>query len=125
MTTAGNFAFTAAGLGFSVTNGDQSFSQYVQFTADAGVDILGLAFTNSPKINAFEVANFSVDPRPFPSRRPHVLMLAGLGAVGFMKPPPPQGLSLATHPPARAFQAAPVFFSGFETFQAGPPFLPA
>jgi PEP-CTERM motif len=83
MTTAGNFAFTAAGLGFSVTNGDQSFSQYVQFTADAGVDILGLAFTNSPKINAFEVANFSVTA-PVPEPETYVLMLAGLGAVGFM-----------------------------------------
>ena len=83
ITTAGDVNFTAAGLGFSVTNGDQSFSQYVQFTADAGVDILGLAFTNSPKINAFEVANFSVTA-PVPEPETYVLMLAGLGAVGFM-----------------------------------------
>ena len=55
----------------------------MQFTADAGVDILGLAFTNSPKINAFEVANFSVTA-PVPEPETYVLMLAGLGAVGFM-----------------------------------------
>jgi hypothetical protein len=83
ITTAGNVAFTAAGLGFSVTNGDQSFSQYVQFTADAGVNILGLAFTNSPVINAFEVANFTVTAA-VPEPETYVLMLAGLGAIGFM-----------------------------------------
>lgn len=83
VTTEGNVAFTAAGLGFSVTNGDQSFSQYVQFTADAGVDILGLAFTNSPVINAFEVANFTVTAA-VPEPETYVLMLAGLGAIGFM-----------------------------------------
>ena len=66
-----------------MTNGDQTFSQYVQFTADAGVDILGLAFTNSPSINAFEVANFTVTA-PVPEPETYVLMLAGLGAVGFM-----------------------------------------
>ena len=83
LTTAGTVAFTAAGLGFSVTNGDQTFSQYVQFTADAGVDILGLVFANSPSINAFEVANFTVTA-PVPEPETYVLMLAGLGAVGFM-----------------------------------------
>jgi len=83
ITTAGDVNFTAAGLGFSVTNGDQSFSQYVQFTADAGVDILGLRFNNSPSVNAFEVANFSVTA-PVPEPETYALMLAGLGAVGFI-----------------------------------------
>ena len=83
ITTAGDVNFTAAGLGFSVTNGDQSFSQYVQFTADAGVDILGLRFDNSPSINAFETANFSVTA-PVPEPETYALMLAGLGAIGFI-----------------------------------------
>ena len=81
-TSAGDFAFTAAGLGFSVTNGDQGFSQYVQFTANAGVAIKGLVFSNSPMVDAFEVANFNVTAVPEPET--YVLMLAGLGAVGFM-----------------------------------------
>lgn len=82
VTTAGNLVFTAAGLGFSVTNGNQSFSQYVEFTADAGVDILGLIFTNSRVTDAFEVANFSLTPIPEPET--YALMLAGLAAVGFI-----------------------------------------
>ena len=83
LTTAGDVAFSATGLGFSVTNGDQSFSQYVQFSADAGVDILGLAFANSPSIDAFEVANFTVTA-PVPEPETYALMLAGLGAVSFI-----------------------------------------
>jgi len=83
VTSAGDVNFTASGLGFSVTNGDQSFSQYVQFTADAGVDILGLRFDNSPSINAFETANFSVTA-PVPEPETYALMLAGLAAVGFV-----------------------------------------
>jgi hypothetical protein len=83
VTTAGDYVFSAAGLGFSVTNGDQSFSQYVQFQADAGTDILGLEFANSPSIDAFEVANFSVTA-PVPEPETYALMLAGLAAVGFI-----------------------------------------
>jgi PEP-CTERM motif len=83
VTDAGNVSFTAAGLGFSVTNGDQSFSQYVQFVADANVDIKGLIFSNLPSQDAFEVANFSVTA-PVPEPETYALMLAGLGAVGFI-----------------------------------------
>ena len=83
ITTAGNVAFTASGLGFSVTNGDQSFSQYVQFVADAGVGITGLMFNNDPHIDAFEVANFSLTPA-VPEPETYALMLAGLAAVGFI-----------------------------------------
>lgn len=82
LTTAGDFAFTAAGLGFSVTDGDQSFSQYVQFVASAGTQIMGLSFANSPATDAFEVANFSVTPVPEPET--YALMLAGLGALTFV-----------------------------------------
>lgn len=77
-------AFTAAGIGgFASTNGDQTYSQYVQFTAGAGEDILGLKFENSPSIDAFEVANFSVTAA-VPEPETYALMLAGLGAVGFI-----------------------------------------
>ena len=50
--------------------------------ADAGTDITGLVFANSPSTDAFEVANFSVTAIPEPET--YALMLAGLGAVGFM-----------------------------------------
>ena len=75
-TTAGDVPFTASGLGFSVTNGDQSFSTYVQFTADAGVAINGLVFSNVPSVDAFEVANFNVTAA-VPEPETYVLMLAG------------------------------------------------
>ncbi|MCE9659889.1 MAG: PEP-CTERM sorting domain-containing protein [Burkholderiales bacterium] len=76
--------FDVTSLGFSVTNGDQSFSQYVQFVADAGVDITGLIFTNAnPPTDAFEVANFTVTA-PVPEPETYALMLAGLAAVGFI-----------------------------------------
>lgn len=83
VTTAGNVVFDVLSLGFLVTNGDQSFSQYVQFVADVGVDITGLIFSNTPPTNAFEVANFSVTA-PIPEPETYALMLAGLGAVGFI-----------------------------------------
>ncbi len=74
--------FTASGLGFAVTNGNQSFSQYVQFSATAGT-ILSLMFTNDPVVNAFETANFSV-VRAVPEPETYALMAAGLGALGFI-----------------------------------------
>jgi hypothetical protein len=82
VTNLGNFAFSAAGLNFSVTNGDQTFSQYVQFVAAAGTQIWGLEFMNNPSIDAFEVANFSVTAVPEPET--YALMLAGFAALGFM-----------------------------------------
>jgi hypothetical protein len=74
--------FTATSLGFATTNGDQTFSQYVQFTGMAGVKITGLTFNNLPANDAFESANYSVTPVPEPQT--YALMLAGLGAVGFI-----------------------------------------
>ena len=74
--------FSAAGLGFAVTNGNQSFSQYVQFVATAG-QITSLVFSNSPSINAFETANFSI-VRAVPEPETYALMLAGLSALGFI-----------------------------------------
>jgi len=81
-TTGGFVDFTAMSLGFAVTNGNQSFSQYVQFQATGLNQITGLVFTNTPSINAFETANYSITPIPEPET--YALMLAGLGALGFI-----------------------------------------
>ena len=75
--------FSAAGLGFAVTNGDQSFSQYVQFTGIGASKITSLSFTNVPSLDAFETANYSVTT-PVPEPETYALLLAGLGVVGFM-----------------------------------------
>jgi len=74
--------FTAMGLNFAVTDGNQSFSQYVQFAATAG-QITSLVFSNSPSVNAFETANFSI-VRAVPEPETYALMLAGLSALGFI-----------------------------------------
>jgi hypothetical protein len=73
--------FSAAGLGFAVTNGNQAFSQYVQFsTLTAGEYISSLTFTNIPSVDAFEAANFRVTGVPEAST--WAMMLLGVGAVG-------------------------------------------
>ena len=74
--------FTVASLGFSVTDGNQAFSQYVQFASAPGSKITGVVFSNTPAQDAFEVANFSVNTIPEASS--YALMLAGLGIVGFV-----------------------------------------
>jgi hypothetical protein len=74
--------FTATGLGFSSTNGNQSFSQYVQFSGLNGSKILSLAFDNTTATDAFESANYSITPVPEPET--YALMMAGLGVVGFI-----------------------------------------
>jgi hypothetical protein len=78
--TGSSQQFTASGLGFAVTNGNQAFSQYVQFAAAPGSFITSLAFTNAPAQDAFEVANFSI--APVPEAPSLALLLAGLGAIG-------------------------------------------
>jgi hypothetical protein len=83
--TAGSKTFTTGTLGFAVSNGDQSVSQYVQFSALAGSKITSLAFTNMPARDAFESANFSVTMTPaVPEPETYALLLAGLGAAGFV-----------------------------------------
>ena len=81
-TGGGSQLFTVNTLGFSVTNGDQSFSQYVAFKGVSGSKITSVVFNNAPAVDAFETANFSVTPVPEPGT--YALFLAGLGALGFM-----------------------------------------
>jgi len=54
----------------------------VQFAATSGM-ITSLVFTNSPVVNAFETANFSI-VRAVPEPETYALMLAGLSALGFI-----------------------------------------
>lgn len=72
--------FTTTSLGFPVSNGDQSFQQSVQFTALANGKITSLVFASSA--DAFEVGRFTVTPIPEPET--YALMMAGLGALGFV-----------------------------------------
>lgn len=81
--TGGTQTFTAAGLGFAETNGDQNFSQYVQFSALSGGKITALSFSNLPEMDAFESSNFSITT-PVPEPQTYALLLAGLAAVGFV-----------------------------------------
>ena len=81
-TTEGSKTFTAQGLGFSTTDGDQSVSQYVQFAVTGSALITSLSYTNIPSTDAFETANYSITAVPEPET--YALMLGGLGLVGFM-----------------------------------------
>lgn len=85
VTSTGGFVqtFSAMSLGFAVTNGNQSFSQYVQFSGLAGSKITALSFDNIPSTDAFETANYSVTT-PVPEPETYALLLAGLGAVAFV-----------------------------------------
>jgi len=70
----------ATGLGFGTTNGNQNFSQYVRFDANPGFVITSFEFRNQPSIDAFEVANFSINVVPEPAT--YALMATGLLALG-------------------------------------------
>jgi len=84
-TGGGSQTFTATGTGFGaafpVTNGDQSFNQSVQFTALGASLITSLVFTSTG--DAFEVGRFTVQS-PIPEPETYALILAGLGALGFI-----------------------------------------
>ena len=80
--TGGTQMFNTANLGFPVSNGAQSFSQYVQFVAQGNSLINSVTFSNSASIDAFEAANFSVTG-PVPEPATWALMFAGFGMIGF------------------------------------------
>jgi len=80
----GSQTFTATGTGFGVafpvTNGDQTFSQAVQFSGIGGSLITSLVFASTT--NAFEVGRFTVQA-PVPEPETYGLMLAGLAVLSF------------------------------------------
>ncbi|HWH83976.1 MAG TPA: PEP-CTERM sorting domain-containing protein [Burkholderiaceae bacterium] len=81
VTTAGSTNFTTVTLGLP-GDGNQAFSQYVQFSTSGGEHITGLIFSSASK-DAFETANFSITTA-VPEPETYALMLAGLGALAFV-----------------------------------------
>ena len=81
--TLGAFIFTPTSLGLSTT-GDQTLSQYVNFsTTTAGERILFATFNNVPAVNAFETANFSAAfTGAVPEPTAWAMMIIGVGAIG-------------------------------------------
>ncbi len=77
-----NFNVSAGSLNFPVTNGDQSFSQYVQFQAGAG-EVITSALFLSTTADAFEAANFNV-VAAVPEPSTWAMMILGFAGVGFM-----------------------------------------
>ena len=74
--------YKSTNLPLFVYNGNQSFASYVGFTGNGSSRIQSLTF-ESPNQNAFEASNFSVTT-PIPEPETYALMLAGLGAMGFV-----------------------------------------
>ena len=81
--TGGTQMFDSTNINFASSTGDQSYSQYVQFTGLNGAMITSLSFNNLPAQDAFESANFSITT-PVPEPETYALLLAGLGAVAFV-----------------------------------------
>ena len=79
-TSVASYSYTSADFAL-VANGNQNFASYLGFNATGGETILSMTF-KSPATNAFEASNFSVTPVPEPET--YALMLAGLGAIGFV-----------------------------------------
>ncbi len=79
-TNVATYAFDVASLNFSVRDGNQAFSQYVQFAATAGETISSVSFANLPAADAFETANFSVTAVPEPAT--WAMLFVGFGMVG-------------------------------------------
>jgi hypothetical protein len=75
------YNFTATGLSFAVTNGNQAFSQYVQFATSApGETIVSAKFLSTTQ-DAFEVANFTA---AVPEPSTWAMMILGFLGLGFM-----------------------------------------
>ncbi|MBB4618343.1 PEPxxWA-CTERM sorting domain-containing protein [Sphingomonas abaci] len=83
-TNLGSYDFTVNSLNFAVRDGNQAFSQYVQFAASAGESITGVTFTNDPARDAFEVANFNytLAAAAVPEPATWAMMLLGFGMIG-------------------------------------------
>jgi hypothetical protein len=83
--SAGSTVFTATGaaginLGLTPATGNQQFAHYVEFTANSGVVINSLVFSNAnPAQNAFEVSNFRATVVPEPST--YALLVTGLAGL--------------------------------------------
>ena len=83
MTNVRSYTYVPGGIGgltFDTVSGSQSYAQYVGFSATGGELISSLSFASSQ--DAFEAANFSVAAVPEPET--YALMIAGLGALGFV-----------------------------------------
>lgn len=81
-TNLGNtFTYTPQGLNFAVTDGSQSFSQYVQFQTAGGEFITSAKFDVTPLNDAFEVANFGIGTA-VPEPATWGLMILGIGFAG-------------------------------------------
>ena len=80
VTNQNTYTYTAQSLNFAVTNGNQSFSQYVQFAATAGEQIRSVQFTNNTALDAFETANYSITAVPEPAT--WAMLMLGFGMVG-------------------------------------------
>ncbi|HSH97165.1 MAG: PEP-CTERM sorting domain-containing protein [Methylophilaceae bacterium] len=63
-------------------NGDRSISAFVTFSAAASNPITNVVFTSSS--NAFETANFSYVAAAVPEPETYLMMLMGIGLIGFM-----------------------------------------
>ena len=78
-TNVGTYVFDTEILRFPVRDGNQAFSQYVQFAASSGETIRSMSFNNTIARDAFEVANFTVTAVPEPAT--WGMMLVGFGMV--------------------------------------------
>jgi hypothetical protein len=84
--TTGTYDFSVNSLGFSTTDGNQAFSQYVQFVTSPGESILSANFANSPAQDAFETANFSVAAVPEASTWAMIIFgFLGIGILGYRR----------------------------------------
>lgn len=80
-TDEGSVSFTAAMLGILPVAGSQIQANYVNFTLTGTATAITSLVFSSPNTNAFEISNVTV---AVPEPGTYALMLAGLGALGFV-----------------------------------------